>query len=252
MANDTVTLVLDGEVPLDLFVEAVRRFDGLVRALARESGADKATWIVTNLDASSALATARGQSNGAVTDAQIEEVVRKYLAVGKALQEREPLAFSSPVQKEAIALTQVLNGAVSAIRFETAEDDATVRASTEKPSPLGETIVSYGAVEGRVQALSSRGGLRFTLYDTLHDRAVSCYMASGHEDEMRDIWGRRTVIEGRLTRDRESGRPLAVREITAVTVLREVEPSAYQGLRGLSPGGGLSAEAAIRRLRNAG
>jgi hypothetical protein len=137
------------------------------------------------------------------------------------------------------------------VRFETAEAEATVEvvAPTKSATPYPQT---FGAVEGRIQTLSSRGGLRFTLYDTLHDKAVSCYLTEGFEDQMRDAWGRRAVVEGRVTRHPETGRPLAIRGITAVEVLPEVARHAYRDLRGLSPRESLSAEDAIRRLRDAG
>jgi hypothetical protein len=112
---------------------------------------------------------------------------------------------------------------------------------------------AYGAVEGRIQTLTSRGGLRFTLYDSLHDKAVSCYLAEDLEDIMRDAWGRRAIIEGRVSRDAKSGRPLAVRGITTLQVLPEIAPEKYRDLRGIARStSGLSVEEAIKRLRDAG
>ena len=80
--------------------------------------------------------------------------------------------------------------------------------------------VAYGGVTGRIQTLSSRGGLRFTLFDTLFDRAVSCYLAEGQEELMRDVWGRMAVVEGLVTRDRATGRPQVIRSVRGVTVVR--------------------------------
>lgn len=255
MANDTVTLALDGEIVLSDFAEAVRRFDSLIKALAKTEGAANVEWIVEQLEVSSAVATARGvaangQPAGVIAE-EVERVVRSYLEVGLSLERGEPLEVPSTVEREARGIVAVLGERVKTVRFETAEAEATVEVVTPAKSstPYPQT---FGAVEGRIQTLSSRGGLRFTLYDTLHDKAVSCYLTEGFEDQMRDAWGRRALVEGRVTRHPETGRPLAIRGITAVEVLPEVARHAYRDLRGLSPRGSLSAEDAIRRLRDAG
>jgi hypothetical protein len=218
--------------------------------LAREGNAAGISWIVADLEVSSALATARAVGANGYQPEQVEAVVRDYLAVGRALQGTQPLTFSDTVNREARALTKVLGDGVTTIRFETAEADAAVQAVADVP-PAVVIPPAYGAVEGRVQTLTSRAGLRFTLYDTLYDRAVSCYLAEGFEDIMRDAWGHRAVVEGLVTRDPDSGRPLAVRQVTGVELLSELPPGGYRKLRGISPSS-LRAEEAIRRLRDAG
>lgn len=257
MANDTVTLALDGDIALSDFAEAVRHFDGLIKALTKTEGATHVQWVLEQLEVSSAVTTARGvPANGhppEMVRAEVERVVQKYLSVGLSLERGEPLSVPSGVEREARGIVAVLNDRVKTVRFETAEAEATVGPLQPTSStPASHPTPTYGAVEGRVQTLSSRGGLRFTLYDTLNDKAVSCYLAEGFEDDMRDAWGRRAVVEGRVTRHPETGCPLAIRRITAVEVLPEVSRYAYRELRGLSPTSTLSAEDAIRRLRDAG
>lgn len=263
MADDTLTLALDGDVSLSEFADAILHFDHLVHALARAEDAKHVLWIVADLEVGSALATARGVAIDEQPDervqSEISRVVAGYLRVGLSLEQGSPIPYEQDVAAEAEAIAAVINGTVRAVRFETAEAEATITSPTPKiadpagaPASITSKQATYGAVEGRVQTLSSRGRLRFTLYDTLHDKAVSCYLAEGHEEEMRDVWGKRAVIEGKVTRDPETGRPLAVREITGVEVLSEVGPGSYRDLRGISPARGLSAEEAIRRLRDAG
>jgi hypothetical protein len=113
--------------------------------------------------------------------------------------------------------------------------------------------MAFGAVEGRVQTLSSRGGLRFTLYDSLHDRAVSCYLAEGHEDIMRDAWGRLAVVQGLVKRDPRTGRPVTIREVRSVELLGERSPHDYKRARAAIPlpEGARRAEDVIRQLRDA-
>jgi hypothetical protein len=104
-------------------------------------------------------------------------------------------------------------------------------------------------VRGRVQTLSSRGRLRFTLYDALYDKAVSCYLAEGQEDIMRDAWGHVALVEGWVTRDPATDRPLSIRGIERVTLLPEGDPHGYRRARGAVLGRELP-EAIIRRLRD--
>lgn len=256
MADDSITLALDGEVSLSDFADAILHFDRLIQALARAEDAQHVRWVVAHLEVSSTVATARGLATPDQSQELIQQEVARvksaYLKVGHSLEHDDPIPYQQDVIREAKAITSVLNGQLKAIRFETAEDEAVIAAPAARPDSIRTKQADYGAVEGRVQTLSSRGGLRFTLYDTIHDKAVSCYLTEGREEEMRDVWGKRAVIEGKITRDPETGRPLAVREISGVEVLTELGPGKYLSLQGISPSHGLNAEEAIRRLRDAG
>jgi hypothetical protein len=145
--------------------------------------------------------------------------------------------FPESVRAPALALAGLLGGEVEAIRFETADAEAVLREappSETSAKPLEPSRSSYGAVTGRVQTLSSRSGLRFTLYDTLHDRAVSCYLEPGQEETMVDVWGRVATVEGWVSRDAVTGRPTAVRRISAVhPVEEEGELDGYRRARGV-------------------
>jgi hypothetical protein len=83
-----------------------------------------------------------------------------------------------------------------------------------------------------VQTLTSRGALRFTLYDTFYDKAVSCYLREGQEEIMRDVWGLTASVEGVVTRAPDSGRPLNVRNVWNVTPVKVAEPSGWLSARG--------------------
>jgi hypothetical protein len=217
MPNTTMTLALNGEIPLDLFTQAMGHFRGLVYALAEEiSPAAHIEWFIEDLVSSSAQATVRGESSQIEA---VEPIPSAFLAVGRALADGRPVPYSPRVAKEALAIADVLNGKVTSIRFETEEDDATVSNPTalERRASL---VGSYGAVEGRVQTLTSRNSLKFTLYDAVHDRAVSCSLQDGRQDVMRDAWDRRAIVEGWVSRDSETGRPVTIRRIRQVTLNR--------------------------------
>ena len=94
---------------------------------------------------------------------------------------------------------------------------------------------SLGTATGDVQTLTMRRGLKFTLYDSLFDRAISCYMMKGQEDKMRDIWGKRAVVSGKVGREPEHGRTISVRDITDIRVISTAQKGSWRKLRGIIP-----------------
>lgn len=259
--SDTVTLALQGTVSLAEFSAAVTRFNALIAALAADSQVEDVDWQIDALDYSSAITTARGISLNGDNPDRIERVVHAYLEVGEALEHGTTIPFPQPVQQEAQGIAELLktSSEIEAVRFETAESDATIRTPVADQSPALALVkpvqreASYGSVTGRVQTLSSRNALRFVVYDHIHDRAVSCYLVKGRESMMRQMWDRVATVEGWVSRDPATGRPLTVRRVSEVTPLTEVEPWDYQKARGAIPRSDddLSPEAEIRRLRDA-
>lgn len=172
MRSDTVTLILSGEVPLETFANAIHRFSDLVTGLSIEKNAGDLDWILNDLQISSAVATALGRGE----EEKVIRVVRAYEEVGTALERAEPIPYSKRVQIPARALRAIVGGRIESVILETAQREAiirptvsdriavtehvTARLSSPSPSPLRPLPAAYGAVEGRVQTLSSRGGLR--------------------------------------------------------------------------------------------
>ncbi|MGH7557374.1 MAG: hypothetical protein ACREMD_06295 [Gemmatimonadota bacterium] len=255
--SDTVTLVLTGEISLADFATAMARLEGLVTALSEEVAAEQLGWEVADLSRGSAFTSVRGV--GAAE--KVDLVVRAYERVGSALERGEEPPYGQRVVREARGLVRVLNGRIRSVRFETDRTEAVVRsagrivaentASVAELPELQHPEGAYGAVEGRVQTLTSRGGLRFTLFDTLNDRAVSCYLKQGQEDIMLDAWGKPAVVQGWVRRDPGTGHPETVRQITRVIVLPEGEQAGYRKARGAVPQGSEAPEEVIRRLRDA-
>ena len=246
MANNTMSLALDGNVPLREFAIAMEHFFGLVDALATELQAkDGVEWFIDDLVKSSAIATVRGESQ---TPQKVEQVVRGYAEVAKALQTNAPIPYSARVRRHANHIRDIINGQVTAVRFETAESDIVI---SDSPSQLL-LPPAYGAVEGRIQTLTNRYSLRFTLFDALHDRAVSCYLEEGQENIIREAWGRRVIVEGLVAREPDSGRPVSIRMVSVIEILSDDMPH-YQEARGIVPvpEGAQSPEDIIRRLRDA-
>ena len=255
MADDSVTLALDGEISLRDFGIAVQSLQELVQALGVEVARGVSiAWFVEHLDSSSAIVTVRAESDD---DRAVREVTQEYLAVGRALEAGEAPHYSFDVVRPALEIAGLINGAIGFARFETAEAEAIVRASVAPSEPADRTaglrLIAFGAVEGVVQTLSSRKGLRFTLFDSVHDKAVSCYLHEDQEELMRDAWGRRALVEGSVSREPETGRPLSVRQISHVEIIPDYPAGSYRAARAVSPRrpGDPAPEEAIRQVRDA-
>jgi hypothetical protein len=251
VANDTVTLAVSGEVGLEDFAAVVKDFAALIGALSDEvAGSDsQLEWIAEYFDAGSATLTFVGQ---APDEQAVDRVVRAYGEVGRSLAAGEPVPYSPKVETAAKRITSVLDGKITAVRFETPAETATVL-SPSTPQGAGKLLHAFGAVEGRVQTLSSRGGLRFVLYDALFGRAVYCYLQAGREELMRGAWDKRAFVEGWVSREPTTGRPVSIRDVTSIDLLGEVEPGSYRRARGAVPLGDDAPlpEETIRELRDA-
>jgi hypothetical protein len=252
--NDSITYSLSGEVSLSVFASAVKDIQALIEALAAEivGGKDRPEWIVEYLEAGSATMTFAGQAEGDQADEMIEKIVRGYAAVGRSLEAGSPMPYSRKVEGAARRLTGVLNGTVTSVRFETHEETATV-VSPSATVQAQKLLYSYGAIEGRIQTLTSRGGLQFVLYDSVFGKAVRCYLEPGGEEQMRGAWDRRAVVEGWVSREPVTGRPLSVRRVSNVVMLDEIERGSYRKARAAVPLGVNEPlpEESVRILRDA-
>ena len=193
MAKNTLTFELGGRVEIADFANGVAAFQRLVTALTpRNAGV---AWVVEDLQPGSAVVTIRGESDDPVA---VERIVDSYEKIGAALSWHEDLPQLNQRAKTASYAIRDLTGATDYVRFETPDIDYTIYRNGHTPSRPAPTV-SIGAITGTIQTLSNRGGLRFNLYDTLHDKAVACYLAPGQEELMREAWGQRARVSGRVS-----------------------------------------------------
>lgn len=251
MSKETLTFALDGEIALEEFASALGNFHSLLKQLSIEAGGGvKIDWVIEELFSGSAVTTFRGVSEDVV---KVNNVINAYEDVGDSLQSGRDIPFSSNVKKFATNLTGIINGRVTAIRFETPTKDFIISGRTiegEKTTPIKYSI---GTVKGTIQTLSMRKRLSFTLWDSLFDKPVSCYLKEGEEEKMRNAWGKRAVVSGKVGRQPDTGKPIVIREVKYIRILEDIEPGSYKRARGVLPWaeGDEKPEDAIRRLRNA-
>lgn len=256
MAKDTLTLVLNGEVSLSDFSEAIRNLFNLVDGLHNDLARGKhIEWRIEGLEAGSATATVRGIVEDKADTPDVERVVTAYENVGRSIKEGRQFSYSTRVKTAAEKIIGLVNEHIKSVRFETSDADFEFSKPMSEFSALATVNVcenTYGCVRGRVQSMTSRGGLRFTLYDLIDDRAISCYLATGSEDIMREAWGKLVIVEGLVRRDPESGRATSVRQVKDIQVISEGKPGDYREAIGAARGflGDELPEEVIRRARD--
>jgi hypothetical protein len=252
MAGDSVTFRLDGEVTIDKLSDAFEKFARVLSELQRDQDA-RVRWVLAGLDYGSAAATARAEPLDEASADRIPAMYDTYLAVARRVSRGE-VDPNRPLLRVVRDLTDLADKQ-NRVVLETADDDviftAPVTLAPIDRKVQAQTTKSRGTVRGRVETLSRRTGLRFTLYELAHNRPVSCYLQADHEDLMRDAWGHTADVTGQVTRDSDTGRPLAVRRVTRVEVVDEGETMGFLQARG-AIGGSEPAERVIRRIRDAG
>lgn len=251
MSADTLTLKLHGNVPLDLYAQAVEHFRSLVYALSLEvTGSDGVDWTIEYLAAGSALATVRGVYE---QPAEVERVVRAYHVVGEHLYHGQPVPYSGEVAASAYALTALLNGHITGLDLVTDFGSyAVVEAVTDAAAEQRKgDVEGWGTIRGELGTVTTRPNLRLTVYDSLFDKAVVCFLNDRFQSRARDAWGKTVLVSGWVVRDGESGRPLKVREVFELRVVDQ-EPGAFRRARGALPYDPNSdpPEEIIRQLRN--
>jgi hypothetical protein len=270
MPDNTLTLRMVGEVSLDKFAAALSKFRSLVTGLAAARHARDVRWVIEDLRTGSAITTVAGIGDINL----VVEVADLYLEVGDALRTDTIDRYPPRVRKPAQALRSYVGNGVESVTFEAAERDVIIQAvaapaapeapaeevrlaSQRAPSqiilPPGRILPpAYGAISGQVETIARRGSLRFVLYEVLHNKAVSCYLAEGQDREemMRGVWGHYATVEGLVTRDPNTGRPLSIRQITHVSKSPD-HPGSYREARGASPYDRYRPEELIRRVRDA-
>jgi hypothetical protein len=251
VVKDTLTLGLEGDIALSDFAKAMQRFTSLLDALSKETSVEVTVeWVIQELYSSSAVATVQGVCE---REGIVERIVDAYGQLGEALASGQDLPFSPGVRRRATKLTEILDSRITSMRFETPDRDVLIAARPSGGLEARPIEFAYGTVTGTVQMLTMRRGLRFSLYDTLFDRAISCFLTEGREDEMRNAWGKRAVVAGKVGREPEHGRPVVVRDVTEISIVEGLAAGTYKRARGVIPWAedDERPEAVIRRLREA-
>ena len=250
MAKDTLTFALEGDVSLEQFASTINNFNTFLNSLSNEvAGGAKVEWVIEELYSGSAVATLHGKYE----DIRIvESIVDAYENIGEYLANGKEIPYSSNVKRCAQNLTNVLNGKISTIRFETPSIDIAISGKSHFGDIAPSMKYSHGTIKGIIQTLSKRKKLYFTIWDSMFDRPVNCYLKEGQEETMRNVWGKRAIVSGKVGRQAETGKPVVIRDVRYIRTLEEAIHGSYKRAKGIIPWveGDELPEDVIRRLRD--
>lgn len=248
--KNKVFLTLNGEIPVNLFAEAISGLSSLLNALTEEIAAGKTIeWQIIELSAGSATAVIQGIADTDEDD--VEKITTAYALIGQQLQFGKPIPYSPKVIQSARKIASVLDGKVSSIEFGIDGEIYHITQSGFQEKPMTKAY-SYGVITGKVENLIGHKTLKFTLYDNLFNRGVTCYVEEEKRELLRNIWGKTVSVTGYIYRDIITGRPLEIHDIETVEIVPMREPGAYKKARGAlswKPGDE-TADQTIRRLRD--
>jgi hypothetical protein len=246
MPNDTMTLALRGDVSLEHFAKAMDNFNRVVQGLTAEIAHDaQIDWVIDSLETGSAIATVKSDTDR--LDA-VMNIVSAYSSVGKALKLHQPIPYPS-VREPAQRLAGLLNSRITELVFETALEDVVIESHYQTEHPVKLTY-AYGRLKGTIQTLSMRRGIHFTLYDVLFDKPVNGYLREGQQELVRDNWGKKVFVTGRICRDPDTGKPLNIRDISEIEPVNS-KPGGFRRAIGIIElKQGETPEGIIRDIRN--
>ena len=229
--SETLTLALNGDVPLGEFANAMDCFSSLVDELSSEiAGKAKIEWVIDSLEAGSAVATVRGRTDSPNI---LDAIATAYTQIGKSLQTNQPIPYSDKVNKPARSIVDLLNRKITSVRFETEKEDVLIASPYREGGPEAKPTYAIGTIKGTVESLSRRRGVRFTVYDVLFDRPIACYLKEGQEGKIKDFWGKKVYVAGLIGRDVDNGKPFAVRDIIEIAPVESSEPGSFRNARGV-------------------
>jgi hypothetical protein len=249
--DTSITLTLEGNPTLPLFTDALEGLSETLNALTRQFSDEVVEWVVENLEIGSTVTTIRGYGT-------VPEIVTQTTA---ALMESATVAdhglasdvLAQPVVYGLRKLTRVLNGVIPALSLSSGSEEVRISAPNAAPTQRHERVSAFGSLTGTVQMLSQTRGLHFRIIDDTYGYSVPGRFREEITEEMRAIWGDRAIVQGLITRDRRTGRPIAITEVRDVQPAPEVKPGAFLRARGaLSADSAIApSEEAVRRLRDA-
>lgn len=230
MESKELTLALDGEVTLKDFSQAMLRFKELIYSLKDEvAPGSKINWVIDDLKKKCTIARIKGIAVNNEDVVSIKQIRKAYIELGRKIVHGETLTNDYPVIQAVTGLRRLINGRITSIRFETDEKKYTIKKHTIfTPTKVYWDTETFGGARGRVQSISDRQYLHFTLFDYNDDHPIACSSLETLKEEMRNAWGKLAYIEGTVIRDKETDLISSIGNITKITLIKEREPQEWR------------------------
>ncbi|MFH1743527.1 MAG: hypothetical protein ABIH23_31370 [bacterium] len=258
---NSITLVINGNVTLADYAKAMGEFHKLIEALNHDFAPQKTIeWQIEELETGSTRNTITGIAETKEDAVVVETITNAYEQLAESTYKGDISRYSPGVQEAVCGITEIINGRVPSVRFETenAEWEISQKSISREPSLIEPEVQSlqyletFGAVKGRVQSMTRHNKYKFSIYDLSENRSVTCYLSPEFEEQMREIWGQIAIVEGSIKRDPNTGKVTSVRQVKSITKISEGTPGGWRKAMGCAPNytGGVPSDEAIRRLRD--
>ncbi len=255
----TLTVQFDGhDLSTGALIAALSRFDAVLHNAAKTvlkgTGAPS-EWKVHALSYNSPLrleAEPKLEPRFETRRTVIVERVRGLISG----RQRNP----SPAEKKAVdSLRAVLNGKITGVVVSTRSGDATLRPLPPKVAEEKQQVDNasfmerpvLGTVSGRAYVVNIRKDLLFELDDPKSGNVVLCYLEPQQRAWLDGLLGQMVEVDGLISRDAVSGKPIAVRSITRIEERELVAAGAFDQIPGLFKDRlNVESDEAVRRIRN--
>lgn len=251
------TFTLDNEqVELDHLAVSLDKWFRLLKATAKHvCGDELVLLVVQGMYAGSANIVVDVRPG---SERKEEKLLRTIRTVNQRLQSGDVAGLPSVIRKPATSFlvtiakypnvpARIASGEEDFIISHVAGGDSIQLGRSEKKAE------SYGAITGDLQTLSSRKGNLFVVYDHIFDKGVRCLFPESMQDEVQQHWNHRVRVEGVITRYRESGIPITIRNIKSIQRVGPHPGDDYRRARGVLRGvlaDDVSIEDLVREMRD--
>jgi len=254
--ENELTLQIEGHPDITEFTSFVSSSSGLIKALTtavipRPQKHKKVRWFPTRASINGATSVSyEAKTENHSNFARIEEA---FFQVGEALRKGEDIPYTHMVAKSAQKLRKIVSdeGNVRSLVFLNREKETIVKSNYQKDDKTS-VATSYDEVRGQIETISSRKGLRFILYDTHFDKAVTCYL-DNHEDtiDLTKYFDKEVRVMGLVTRDLENDQPIKIRSIQEITIVERPRYNWREASGIIQFPSDMTPESFIRSLRDA-
>ena len=167
---------------------------------------------------------------------------------------KRPFPYSAEIRLRVDAMTDLINGEVTAMRFQADGETIEITRPSELAPPEEAPITTFGRLEGRARRIDDPEGADpsvFIFPILAIQENVTCHATEDDADELRRIWRGRVAVEGDIEWDANQQRPRNIRNITNIEDLEPPQGIAPGTIYGVAvPDDAEKPESILRRLRD--
>lgn len=217
MAKTTrkLTLHIDGRrITADRFRRVIDAFFDVVNEIAEAVTGETKTidWIVSVAPGSINLGVAAEPRKDRVRATEVAYAIYSGFRELSARPGARPDFFSDNVLEKTRELIKLQDGkAITTIQVRRINSKVSLNQKmlVNVERILGGTLAEVGAIEGRLEMISARGGLHVGVWDALTDRQVRCDIPPNLTERVMAAFKKRVSVSGRI-RYRPTGEPVSI------------------------------------------